>query len=82
MKDYHSQRHHNDTARNYASVSWYIDRVAFFNRGRISEKSTAKVHDTRKYQNSLVHSLPVAQTLDFEQSLFDLSKFAAKLPEV
>lgn len=82
LKAYHSQFHTNDSAPEYASVSWYIDRVAFFNRGRVSERLTANVHEVRKYRNSLTHSLPNIPPVSFRIALADLSKFAIKLPEV
>ena len=82
LKDHHSQFHDNDTAPNYASVSWYIERLAFLNRSIISTNIVANVHEVRKYRNSLVHSLPNVPRIPFSDALADLSKFAIKLPEV
>ncbi len=82
LKDHHSLCHANDTVSPYASVSWYIDRIAFFNRERISDKLVENVHEVRKYRNSLVHSLPNGNAIVFTEALADLSKFAAKLPEI
>ena len=82
LKEHHAQFHANDAAPPHASVSWHIDRLAFFNRSRISEKLAASVHEVRRYRNSLVHSLVNVTSIDFDIALSTLSKFAIKLPEV
>ena len=82
LKEHHAQFHTNDAAPDHASVSWYIDRLAFFNRSRISINIVANVHEVRKYRNSLVHSLPNVTQFIFADALSDLSKFAIKLPEI
>ena len=82
VKENHSLRHANDAVPLYASVSWYIDRVAYFNRRRISEKIVANVHAARKYRNALVHSLPNVSRIPFSDILADLSKFVIKLPDI
>lgn len=82
VTEYHSLRHANDMVPFYASVNWYLDRAAYFNRRLISEKTVANVHAVRKYRNALVHSLPNASRIPFSDALADLSKFAVKLPNV
>ena len=63
-----------------AKAIWLIDRVANLQTPHISSSIREHAHNVRKYRNYLIHSANVAANVDFDDALFYLSKYVAKLP--
>ena len=82
LKEHLAKNHPTISVPEDARAVWLIDRVANRQTPRINAPLVSKVHDVRKYRNSLVHvGGPVPCRIIFTDALAALAKFCDWLPD-
>ncbi len=82
LKEHLSRNHPTKRIPEDARVMWLIDQVAIRQTPRIRSELREKVHEVRKYRNSLVHAgYAPSPRIIFNDALATLAKYSHILPD-